>query len=217
MRKGKWMYLLLIGLLAATVLQGCKSQKADKPDTAETQEAESKEEQEPGAGASDAANYEETQELSDTVRWFNASYAVLTELNLWDYNCFGGMEANEQNQALVRQLLEEWWDVTDRESAEETLLWILTEGHRVSFAEDMQYLEQEGMGEVPAENRADWLLENFENLDFTPEEAQHYADYYALYEERGADAIAGWDYCRALNLMSYFYVAGYYEDRKSVV
>lgn len=84
MRKGKWMYLLLIGLLAATVLQGCKSQKADKPDTAETQEAESK-------------------------------------------------------------------------------------------------------------------------------EAQHYTDNYALYEERGADAIAGRDYCRALNLMSYFYVAGYYD------
>lgn len=213
MKKRKWISLLLISVLAAMVLQGCKSETAKEPDTPETQETESGAGQEPDAGASEeeTADDGETQELSDTIRWFNASYAVLTELNRWDYNLFGGMEASAQNQALVRQLLEEWWDVTDRESADETLLWILTEGHRVNFAEDMQYLEQEGMGEVPAEGRADWLMEHFENLDFTPDEAQHYADNYALYEEHGADAIAGWDYCRALNLMSYYYVAGYYD------
>ena len=55
-----------------------------------------------------------TVELTDTVRWFNASYAVLTELNGQDYNRFAGLPANETTKALEQQSLDEWWGVTDR-------------------------------------------------------------------------------------------------------
>ena len=154
-----------------------------------------------------------TVEITDTVRWFNASYAVLTAVNGWDYNRFAGLPANDSTAALEQQSLEEWWDVTDRASADETLEWILTEGHRTGFADDGKYLAEEGLGDVAAEERQAGLLENF---DVTEEEAQAYADTFAMYEEFGENAIAGWDYCRAMNLLSFYYLAGYYTETEAL-
>lgn len=154
-----------------------------------------------------------TVEISDTVRWFNASYAILTEINGGDYNRFAGFAANDSMATVQQQSLSEWWDVTDRASADETLDWILTEGHRTGFAEDMKYLKEQGMGDVAAEERKDFLLGL---LDVTDEEAENYANSYALYEEFGENAIDGWDYCRAMNLLSFYYLAGYYTEAEAL-
>lgn len=154
-----------------------------------------------------------TAELSDTVRWFNASYAVLTELNGWDYNRFAGLPANDDSMALEQQMLDEWWGVTDRASADDTLDWILTEGHRTGFADNMKYLEETGLGQVSAEERKAFILDNF---SVTEDEAQGYIDNYAIYEQYGEHAIDGWDYCRALNLMSFYYLAGYYTEQEAL-
>ena len=154
-----------------------------------------------------------TVEITDTVRWFNASYAVLTEINGWDYNRFAGAPANEETKEIQKASLDEWWGVTDRASADENLTWILEEGHRTGFKEDMEYLKEVGIGDVEAEGRKDFILENFEVTD---EEAQSYVDSYNMYEQFGADAIAGWDYCRALNLMSFYYLAGYYTEQEAL-
>lgn len=154
-----------------------------------------------------------TVELTDTVRWFNASYAVLTELNSWDYNRFGGLPANEESMELEKAMLEEWWSVTDRATADETLDWILTEGHRTDFASEMQIFVDYGINDVSAEERVDFLLNNFE---MDSELAQFYADMFAMYEAYGETAIDGWDYCRAMNLLSYYYLAGYYTETEAL-
>lgn len=154
-----------------------------------------------------------TVELTDTVRWFNASYAILTELNGWDYNRFAGLAANDDAKALEQQSLDEWWGVTDRASADETLEWALTEGHRAGFADNMSYLQENGMGDVAEADRAAFVLEYF---DVTEEEAQVLADEYAMYEEFGPNAIDGWDYCRAMNLVSFYYLAGYYTEQEAL-
>ena len=84
-------------------------------------------------------------------RWFNASYLVLTDLSGWDYNRFAGLAANDDVMAMGRNPLEEWWSVTTRATADSTLDWILTEGHRATFAEDAwHYLEEAGIGTLPA-------------------------------------------------------------------
>lgn len=154
-----------------------------------------------------------TVELTDTVRWFNASYAVLTELNGQDYNRFAGLPANDTTKALEQQSLNEWWGVTDRASADETLDWILNEGHRYGFADNNKYLEESGMGSVGADERKAFVLENF---DVTDEEADTYVSSYAIYEEFGEHAIDGWDYCRAMNLLSFYYLAGYYTEQEAL-
>lgn len=154
-----------------------------------------------------------TVEMTDTIRWFNASYAVLTEINGWDYNRFAGLPANAESQALQVEALEEWWDVTDRATADETLDWILTEGHRTDFATNMGVLTDAGLNQVAAEERVNFMLENFE-MDST--EAQFYVDMYGMYEQYGATAIDGWDYCRAMNLLSFYYLAGYYTEQEAL-
>lgn len=154
-----------------------------------------------------------TIQISDTVKWFNASYAVLTDINGWDYNRFGGLPINEDSKAIVVQMLESWWDVTDRASADENLEWILTEGHRTSFVEDMKDLEASGIGSVAAEERPGFILGIYE-MDETS--AQFFADCYGVYETVGEKAIDGWDYCRALNLLGYYYTAGYYTDAEAL-
>lgn len=154
-----------------------------------------------------------TIEVSDTVKWFNASYAVLTKLNGWDYNRFGGLPVNEESKTVVQQMLESWWDVKDRASADETLNWILTEGHRTQFVTEMKDLESAGIGSVGAEERAAFVLGVYEMDEAT---AQFYADCYGAYETMGEKAIDGWDYCRALNLLGYYYTAGYYTDAEAL-
>lgn len=154
-----------------------------------------------------------TVELTDTVRWFNASYAVLTEVNGWDYNRFAGLPANEESMELEQQSLKEWWDVTDRTSADETLDWVLTEGHRTGFVENMSYLQEAGIEDVAEEDRAAFVLEYF-NVD--AEGAQQIADAYLFYEQYGPNAIDGWDYCRAMNLLSFYYLAGYYNEQEAL-
>ena len=72
----------------------------------------------------------EEVELTDTIRWFNASYAILTETNNWDYNLFGGLANTEKNRKIVRKFLDERWGITDWDSADETLEWIRDKGHR---------------------------------------------------------------------------------------
>ncbi|MFW5650893.1 MAG: DUF1266 domain-containing protein [Acetivibrio ethanolgignens] len=162
-----------------------------------------------GCGAKTATD--EGLSLTDTIRWFNASYAILTEVNGLDYNRFAGAPANATMKQLEIASLEKWWGVTDRISADKTLDWILSEGHRTQFAEDMVYLQEAGLGEV--EDRERFFLEN---SALSSDEVQQIISQYEMYEQYGENAIAGWDYCRALNLLSFYYLAGYYSEEEAL-
>lgn len=149
---------------------------------------------------------------TDTVQWFNATYAILTYLNGQDYNVFGGSEPSMIMEAQYQSMLDSSWGVTDRTSADETLDWILTEGHRDDFMITGELLSQivEECGE---EELVNFLIQEFEE---TPEEAQLDAATYNMYKEYGETAIDGWDYSRALSLMSFYYMAGYYTKEEAL-
>ncbi len=151
-------------------------------------------------------------ETTDTIQWFNNTCAVLTAVNSWDYTMFGGLPANEASKQITQALLDNWWGVTDRASADETMDWLLAEGHRASFTDDMEYLEQAGAGEVPAEERVDFFLENF---DIDVEEAENYAVWYGFYETYGDNALLGWDYSRAMSILGNYYLSGYYTEAEA--
>lgn len=152
-------------------------------------------------------------QTTDTIRWFNATNAILTVMNGCDYNLFGGLAANDISKMVVVQALEEAWSVTDRESAVSNMEWLLTEGHRVGFVEDMKMLAADGITEVAEEERADYLFENYE---MTEEEAARYAAFYTAYEKNGENTIAGWDYSRAMSLFAWYYIAGYYTKEEAL-
>ncbi len=45
---------------------------------------------------------------------------------------------------------------------------------------------------------------------------KNYADWFAFYEQYGSDAAAGWDYSRAMSLLGYYYLAGYYTEEEAL-
>ena len=150
---------------------------------------------------------------SDTVQWFNNTYAVLTVLNQRDYRVYSGSSPGIRDKIIARALLENTWNVTNRESADEMLLWLLEEGHRVPFAEELAYLAEMGLADVPEDQRTEAILDAFE-LD--AQQAKQYAVWFSLYEKYGGDAAAAWDYSRAMWLLSYYYLAGYYTADESL-
>lgn len=152
-------------------------------------------------------------EITDTIRWINGTYAVLTQLNGWSYNLYGGLPQNEMNAQICQNSLEEWWSVTDRESAVENLNWILEEGHRAEYVSLMQQLEEEGITEAAPEEYESYLTQNY---DMTSEEVQLYAQMYRYYKEFGPNAIDAWDYSRAMSLLGTYYLAGYYTEQEAL-
>ncbi|MCI8615814.1 MAG: DUF1266 domain-containing protein [Lachnospiraceae bacterium] len=152
-------------------------------------------------------------EATDTIQWFNNTCAVLTAVNGWDYTMFGGLPANDMSKQIAQNLLADWWEVTDKASADENMEWLLTEGHRTSFLEDMAYIGESGVGDVPKEERVDFLLENF-YIDV--EEAENYDIWYSCYEKYGENALAAWDYSRAMSLLGNYYLAGFYTETEAL-
>ena len=104
-------------------------------------------------------------EVPDTIRWINATHAILTDMNGWDCAVFGGMEATEANKKLMIPFLDEWWGVTDHDSAEENIEWLLTEGHRAEFVEFMALLDEDGWAEYSEEETAAMMSELLEDED----------------------------------------------------
>ncbi len=153
-----------------------------------------------------------TVEATDTINWFNASYGVLTKINNQDLTKFGGLPANDLSAKVTQETLSSWWGVTDRESAEENLNWIMSEGHRTGFAEVMSSLD-EALAGKDQESRAEAVLEIY---DVTAEEAENLADMYVYYENFGENAIEGWDYCRAMSLLGWYYLADYYTEQEAL-
>ncbi|MCM1536689.1 MAG: DUF1266 domain-containing protein [Clostridium sp.] len=156
----------------------------------------------------------DTPETSDTLRWFYASYAILTELNGNDYTEFGGMPINDYTRQLQIAALESQWGVTDRETADSTLAWALEEGHRTEFVNSGKYLAEDiEMDKLDEEDYLPYLLYI---SDLSEEEAAQLVNLYIMYKDYGEHAIDAWDYCRALNLLSFYYVAGYYTKEEAL-
>lgn len=154
----------------------------------------------------------ETPEVSQTIKWINGTYAVLTEVNKGDYNLIGGMRPTSNVKKAVVEMLEQWWDVTDRESADETLDWILTEGHHTSFESlmlDMDSMDARSMSDEE-------LMEVLNRAFDDEEEAKYTAKLYRTYIKKGGGMIDGWDYCRAMSLLGYYYLAGYYTKEETL-
>lgn len=152
-------------------------------------------------------------ESTDTIRWFNNTYAVLTISNGWDDTLYGGLPANEKTAMLALGVLYDTWNITDRTTADEKLDWLLTEGDRADVAEGMGYLAEDGFADVPEEERVEKLSEDYM---LVPKGAQTYANMFALYEQYGENAVAGWDYSQAITLLSYGYLAGFYTEDEAL-
>lgn len=150
----------------------------------------------------------------DTVLWFNATYAPLTYSNGMDWRLVGGLARTYYNENLTKVLLEQSWDVVDRETAIETIEWLREEGHRETYREYQEELEQLGMLDLDL----DTFLETLVNVEMEGY-LYRYVIVYSLYHDgMDEDAMAAWDLCRINQLCGDFYVCGYmtYEEAMDI-
>lgn len=168
-----------------------------------------------GAGAeADSAANEDTLAISDTVLWFNGTWAILSSINDFDYETYPGIEVNQVNKVLQQESLKQSWSVNNTEEAVENMTWLMDEGgHREQFMDDMKYFEDSGIADAPDGAYKEWLMDNFQ---MTEEAAQCYENSYVYYKEHPDTGIAAWDYSRAMSLCAFYNIAGYYTEEEAL-
>lgn len=147
--------------------------------------------------------------LSDTLKWFNASYAVITKLNGGDLNIITGFEPGAMIESTMQAMLERDWGVTDRASMDENIDWLLTEGHN---QDALDYLVSSEVGEMSR----DELISAMEQSGF---DAADQTEMLAAFDAKAAygdQAIAGWDLSRAMSMIGWGYLAGFYTYEESM-
>jgi hypothetical protein len=120
-----------------------------------------------------------------------------------------------QHKEDLKSGLAEWWGITDRESAMDTISWLLNEGHRAYYEKLRPLLK-----EVPASQKAKrmaMLSQLFEDTDKAGDFLHHLEETEEQLKKEGfvtneADwelGILGWDTGRAVNVIRMSYDAGY--------
>lgn len=143
-------------------------------------------------------------EISDTLRWFNGTYALITERNGGSLEIVGGYPQGESSQVMIAGALESSWDVTDKATADETLNWLLTEGHNTEVLDFYKEIGMEGLTEEELKEALD------ASEDFTAEEKIYLQVVYKAVSQYGDNAVKAWDLSRAMQLAAWYYLAGYY-------
>lgn len=204
---------------------GEESQNPEQEENADTEEPEEEPVQEEAeenesdrpitmadlmAGAGTGAG--EAEELSDTILWFNATYAPLTYSNAGNWRLVGGVRPTEDNKELVQYLLYRDWNISmgDSDAAMETVDRLKKDGHREKCRECMEELAEMDMLELDEEEFLEKLLDSG-----IEENVFRYVIAYYMYQEGlDSDYIAAWDLCRVNQLYADFYICGYmtYEE-----
>ncbi len=140
---------------------------------------------------------------TDTLRWFNASYALITTLNKGDLSYVAGFKPGTMIKTTMQTVLERDWDVTDRESLEETIDWLLSEGHN---RQALDYLDDSGAVGLGR----DELIVAMAESGFEQEDVTVLLSIFDAEAAYGQQAIAGWDLSRAMSLIGWGYLADYY-------
>lgn len=141
--------------------------------------------------------------LSDTLRWFNACYAVVITQNSGDVNTVAGFEAGSFYQKLLAAVLERDWGITDRESLKDMVDWLVTGGHNQAALEELGLFGPAGMSREE-------LIAAMDKADAAAEDKISRLAAFEAKKAYGEKAIAGWDLSRAMQLIGWGYVAGYY-------
>ncbi len=166
------------------------------------------------AGADDASGRYQTDNqeepvLSDTVLWFNATYAPLTYSNGFNWRLVGGLKPTAENKELTGWGLENSWSITDRESALEAAERLKEKGHRQTCQDCMDELEQLGLLDLEEKEFKKKFLQSGLSNDY------RYVMAYNMHQAgHDAEYMAAWDLCRVNQLYADFYIMGYmtYEE-----
>lgn len=143
---------------------------------------------------------------SDTIQWFNATYAPLTAANNGDYTLIGGDEKNPYFTQLYAAVISRDWGVDNRKDAYDMIEWLIYEGHHQSYLERIRQMEEDGWFELDSLE----AKEEIEKAANDTEEKNKYLTAYHTYQIYGEKGIKAWDLCRAIQLCGDYYLCDYY-------
>lgn len=152
---------------------------------------------------------ETTKTVSSTIQWMNGTYGIITKMNNGDLDLVGGFDSNNiLDVAFLKKLLESSWDITTKEEADEAIIRLIDEGgNNKDLLEEYAYY---GLGEYTREELVEAISEE-------PKEDQAYfLGIYDAVQEYGDQAITAWDLSRAMQLLSWYYVAGLYSYEETM-
>ena len=110
----------------------------------------------------------------------------------------------------IRSTIENWWNVTDRESTLEIVKWLLEEGHHADADEALEELRERGLANISQEERNDeeskmgdvcLIAESMEENGWCP-------------EGKTPDSVIAWDLVRIVNLARWAYLCGYVDENE---
>lgn len=138
--------------------------------------------------------------MTDTIKWFNTSYALFTFTTGGNLDKIGGSVKSKLKTLSNQTSLEEGWGITSKDEVDDTVEWLLDEGHNDDLL-DEYYSE---LAEYTVTTLDDYLDDLNETEKLV---AKTILEAHSKYGDR---AILGWDLARAMQIIASAYVADYY-------
>lgn len=131
--------------------------------------------------------------------------AILSVQNNENYTTLG---SDLQPTVDLKQLLIEWWGVSDRNSAIETLDWLRDYGHRTEYMYISQFIVDKDVTTCAGlENPLDGCKD--EDIKLLHDLGQ------SINSQLGSKTIAAWDYGRLINVARWSYTLGYINEEEA--
>lgn len=117
---------------------------------------------------------------------------------------------NTADTDTLREMLEEWWDVTDGESARETIAWLLNEGQHEDADRALATIFRRGLDGITDMERADTeskIGDAITIIEFATEN-------HILPIGEIPQTVLGWDLVRAVNIARWAFQCGYIPEEE---
>lgn len=130
-------------------------------------------------------------------------------LSLYNGDYVDSLESTSDTDTLT-EMLEEWWEVTDGDSARETIAWLLNEGQHANADPALAEIRKRGLDAITDEEKAD---EDSKIGDaFTI--AEFVTGVNETTEEDLPETVLGWDLVRAVNMARWSFICGYINEEE---
>lgn len=151
-----------------------------------------------------------SENTSETTRFINGTYAIMTMQNQGDYKLVGGQEKNPSIKQSIKQMLQQWWSVSDLNSGMKQVQELTSENgmHSKEFVNEIKELGIDKMSKQEFDTELSSITD--------PEQKIHLQLLYDAYSDLGYKAIAGWDLGRANFLLTSFYIADFTNENTAL-
>lgn len=117
---------------------------------------------------------------------------------------------SDEDVETIKYTLEDWWDVTDRDSTLGIVKWLLEEGHHAEADDALAEIRTCGLENISQEERCDedskmgdvcLIMESMLENEWCP-------------EDRMPESVIAWDLVRLVNLGRWAYLCGYVNEEE---